>query len=542
MSSTVERMRRVVLPTLRSCVTGIGDSSSRALCDCARPRPRAPQTARVALTGEAPGCEQSELPGTFDGLVATVRIEFGLDVAQVRVWEETNNSAAISCALRLVGRYLTTRSSASLSGSSDGGVAVGGKRPASTSSRTVDSSAAWEVRWPRWRSSSSRTCEPSGSELRVDVELPGAQLPTRLPAPAVNRSRRAGSPWARTWRSRRARSCLDRGPRAEPVRTANRVGARAAAAVRAADDQQVLRARSRAERCLLGRDHQRRRARPRRRLRPPWLPRRSGAQRGLHVAATQRPALELRRQQLPARQAAPRVRLLFWNQDTIRLDAGLRRDFIRLSLENSLTRPGVLEVLGSGVDLGAVELDSYVVARSTDHIIPWENASRSTQAARRHVALRALHQRSHPGARQPAGAGEPRELPDRRRASGDARGMGAAAPSRSRRNTCNRAKGGAMHLPWEPMPGAPPTYGAWRRSLVARCEPATGLGGLSWSDRARGSVWLPAPSERAGGGRTLRHPDPEETRMREHDQPCCSETLDKHGPRRGITRRTRRRR
>jgi polyhydroxyalkanoate synthase subunit PhaC len=75
----------------------------------------------------------------------------------------------------------------------------------------------------------------------------------------------------------------------------------------------------------------------------------------------------------------PAFDVLYWNQDTVRLAAGLHRDFIHLSLENSLTRPGALEVLGSGVDLGAVDLDSYIVAGSTDHIIPWENAYRSTQ-------------------------------------------------------------------------------------------------------------------------------------------------------------------
>jgi polyhydroxyalkanoate synthase subunit PhaC len=75
----------------------------------------------------------------------------------------------------------------------------------------------------------------------------------------------------------------------------------------------------------------------------------------------------------------PAFDVLFWNHDTVRLAAGLHRDFIHLSLENSLTRPGGLEVLGSGVDLGAVDLDSYIVAGLTDHIIPWENAYRSTQ-------------------------------------------------------------------------------------------------------------------------------------------------------------------
>ncbi|MDQ5832752.1 MAG: alpha/beta fold hydrolase, partial [Actinomycetota bacterium] len=77
--------------------------------------------------------------------------------------------------------------------------------------------------------------------------------------------------------------------------------------------------------------------------------------------------------------APPAFDVLFWNQDTVRLAAGLHRDFIHQSLENSLTRAGALEVLGSGVDLGAVDLDSYIVAGLTDHIIPWENAYRSTQ-------------------------------------------------------------------------------------------------------------------------------------------------------------------
>ena len=75
----------------------------------------------------------------------------------------------------------------------------------------------------------------------------------------------------------------------------------------------------------------------------------------------------------------PAFDVLFWNQDTVRLAAGLHRDFIRMGLENSLAHPGRLEVLGSQVDLGAVDLDSYIVAGSTDHIIPWENAYRSTQ-------------------------------------------------------------------------------------------------------------------------------------------------------------------
>jgi len=75
----------------------------------------------------------------------------------------------------------------------------------------------------------------------------------------------------------------------------------------------------------------------------------------------------------------PAFDVLYWNQDAVRLAAGLHRDFVRLALDNSLARPGALEVLGSSVDLGAVGLDTYVVAGLNDHIVPWENAYRSTQ-------------------------------------------------------------------------------------------------------------------------------------------------------------------
>jgi polyhydroxyalkanoate synthase subunit PhaC len=76
--------------------------------------------------------------------------------------------------------------------------------------------------------------------------------------------------------------------------------------------------------------------------------------------------------------APPAFDVLYWNQDTVRLAAGLHRDFIRIGLENALGEPGAVDVLGSPVGLSAVDVDSYVVAGLTDHIIPWENAYRST--------------------------------------------------------------------------------------------------------------------------------------------------------------------
>jgi polyhydroxyalkanoate synthase len=73
----------------------------------------------------------------------------------------------------------------------------------------------------------------------------------------------------------------------------------------------------------------------------------------------------------------PAFDVLVWNADTTRMPAGLHRDFIAMSLDNSLTKPGSLTVLGSAVDLAKIDVDSYVVAGSTDHICPWESCYRS---------------------------------------------------------------------------------------------------------------------------------------------------------------------
>jgi class II poly(R)-hydroxyalkanoic acid synthase len=73
----------------------------------------------------------------------------------------------------------------------------------------------------------------------------------------------------------------------------------------------------------------------------------------------------------------PAFDVLYWNQDTVRLAAGLHRDFVRIALENSLTRPGAVQVLDAPVDLSAVTADAYVVAGLNDHLVPWENAYRS---------------------------------------------------------------------------------------------------------------------------------------------------------------------
>jgi polyhydroxyalkanoate synthase len=75
----------------------------------------------------------------------------------------------------------------------------------------------------------------------------------------------------------------------------------------------------------------------------------------------------------------PAFDILYWNQDTVRLAAGLHRDFVMMALDSALATPGGMRVLGSDVDLGRVDVDSYIVAGSGDHIVDWRNAYRSTQ-------------------------------------------------------------------------------------------------------------------------------------------------------------------
>jgi poly[(R)-3-hydroxyalkanoate] polymerase subunit PhaC len=77
-------------------------------------------------------------------------------------------------------------------------------------------------------------------------------------------------------------------------------------------------------------------------------------------------------------QDPPAFDILYWNADTTRLPAGLHSDFLDLFTSNGLVE-GKLTVLGTPVDLRTVDIDTYVVAGSTDHIVPWQAAYRTTQ-------------------------------------------------------------------------------------------------------------------------------------------------------------------
>ena len=75
----------------------------------------------------------------------------------------------------------------------------------------------------------------------------------------------------------------------------------------------------------------------------------------------------------------PAFDILYWNQDSVRMAAGLHGDMIRVAVENSMRIPGALTVLGTPIDLASSDVPTYVLAGETDHIVPWHNAYRGTQ-------------------------------------------------------------------------------------------------------------------------------------------------------------------
>ena len=171
----------------------------------------------------------------------------------------------------------------------------------------------------------------------------------------------------------------------------------------------------------------------RRRVRPPRLPRRPGARRRVHLAAPERPGLELRRQQLPARQGAAGVRRPL-------LEPGHRPPRGRPAPRLHPPRPGQLARASPArsrcsarpVDLGAVDVDSYIVAGlDRPHHPVGERLPQHAAARRRRRASS-----SRPAATSRRSSTRPR--PDSRaRATAspttnpaDARGVGRAAPRR----------------------------------------------------------------------------------------------------------------
>jgi len=76
----------------------------------------------------------------------------------------------------------------------------------------------------------------------------------------------------------------------------------------------------------------------------------------------------------------PAFDLLHWNNDSTRLAARFHAQLLDIFAGNLLAKPGAMKVLGTPIDLRAVQCDSYVVAGTTDHITPWKGVYRAAAA------------------------------------------------------------------------------------------------------------------------------------------------------------------
>jgi polyhydroxyalkanoate synthase len=72
--------------------------------------------------------------------------------------------------------------------------------------------------------------------------------------------------------------------------------------------------------------------------------------------------------------------LLYWNGDSTNLPGAMYAYYIRnMYLENKLAVPRKLSMCGVPVDLGRIDLPSYVLATREDHIVPWRTAYASAR-------------------------------------------------------------------------------------------------------------------------------------------------------------------
>ena len=66
--------------------------------------------------------------------------------------------------------------------------------------------------------------------------------------------------------------------------------------------------------------------------------------------------------------------LLFWNADSTRMPAAMHGFYLRkMYQENLLARPEGLSLAGVPIDLGRIDIPTYIVATREDHIAPWQS-------------------------------------------------------------------------------------------------------------------------------------------------------------------------
>ncbi len=76
----------------------------------------------------------------------------------------------------------------------------------------------------------------------------------------------------------------------------------------------------------------------------------------------------------------PAFDLLYWNSDSTNLPGPFYTWYLRNTyLENKLVQPGAVTVCGEPLNLGLLDLPTFIYGSREDHIVPWESAYASTQ-------------------------------------------------------------------------------------------------------------------------------------------------------------------
>ena len=79
-------------------------------------------------------------------------------------------------------------------------------------------------------------------------------------------------------------------------------------------------------------------------------------------------------------QAPPPFDLLYWNSDDTNLPGPMFCWYLRNTyLENKLREPGATSGCGEPIDLGVINVSSFLYASKEDHIVPWKTAYNTTQ-------------------------------------------------------------------------------------------------------------------------------------------------------------------
>jgi len=72
--------------------------------------------------------------------------------------------------------------------------------------------------------------------------------------------------------------------------------------------------------------------------------------------------------------------LLYWNSDATRMPAAMHTFYLRnMYQKNLLTEPGAIDLLGTPIDLGAVQAPTFILSTKEDHIAPWKATYSGTQ-------------------------------------------------------------------------------------------------------------------------------------------------------------------